>query len=309
MKNITRVLALASVLAAACSNAEVNMDDGDEMVGSTAQAVTVADYTVPMTVLNGTYTGCAKHTNGEAWSIAMVPGAPLPNPTLRVKKNDAACVLTVTSATDNSATPVTFQAGPAIPLATSFAALASSFTPTGDPSKRFYGNAKADTLTFSTNFNILFVYSDKANDVASTKASTQYVSGSATSALVPASDMSLNLDDITTDTDSAGVVTAAAGNAQLNLLPGTIMGDEYVIVDGPLPTTWKALDDAFMAGSNFNGYQPANSRVAVTNGGNIPALFLINIGDTLPKTRVMIVSHLGQAGIRSYQTFTITFQP
>jgi hypothetical protein len=222
-------------------------------------------------------------------------------------------VLTVTSATDNSTPQVTFDATPGITLATSYAATASSFTPSGDATKRFYGNVKADDLSYANNFNLLFVYSDKDTDVAVSKPSTQYVAGSATSAMVPASNMTLDLSEIQFDTDAAGIVTGnSAGNAHLNAAAAApIMGDHYVIVDGPLPTSWKAIDDAYIAGSNFNGYQPNGTHQTVVNGGNIPDLFFVKIGDALPRTRVLIVQHLDPngTGISSYQTFTISFVP
>lgn len=239
--------------------------------------------------LNGTYgAGCTDRTG--AWSIEIELGANLDNEELSVVLNDSDCVLTVTELRTDVGL---IAAVPPISLGTSYKAMPSEFE---DPVE-FYGNAKLNSLAYSSDFVLTFLYSDDpALATDDNTASFEVVESSVTGDSVAAPNFVIDPDDLMLLTDTNQIVQSATGG--ITFVSGTI-GQTYVVVDAVGLDTYAELDAAYLGGT------PA------AIGASAPAADFTLVGEDLdaaPVQRTLILANI-EDGVASYQSFEITFQP
>jgi hypothetical protein len=239
-------LVLLSVLAGALSTQSAcsNNDDADAVSGRvlvvdrTAQGLTLAE----LLSVNGTYTGCRGYTDASLWSIAIGAGAVLTNAALTVVVNDVDCELTLTELviTVDGALPAS------TPIALSAAyGTAASF---GVAPILFYANARITPDDFSVPFVLDILFSDTpVVDPRTVMAGLAVVSSTATAAAVPAPNTVLDLSGFTFLTDVDNIVTTFTGNAVLT--PGSVVGQNYTLVQGAVGTTYDDVATAFGAGT------------------------------------------------------------
>lgn len=269
----------------------------EEVLQATAIAfdrTTGALSALELTSVNGTYgTGCRNHAS-TSWSIEIAAGAILDNAPLSVVLNDDDCVLTLTSLhTDVAGPSGIITAAPAIVLATTYAAAASSFG-------EFYANAKLDSDLFATDFVLTVLFSDDpALATASSTASLVEVLATAvTSGEVVAPDYTLDVSGLAVLTDAGDVVQSVTGTADLTEV--LVTGQLYAVVEAAGLYTYAAIDAAFIAAT----------QTALTL--TIPAAdFTLVAADLTAGTtvRTLIVANTSTDGVASYQAFEITFHP
>lgn len=325
MKTAFTATVLIAALAA-CGSNSFN-DDDPEFVGATAQAVSIStDQGIVM--LNGQYTNCVSHTNGERWSapVGAYAGS-LPYPKLRVAKTDSACQLSLTDGRDTSASTAANAEGAGIFQASSMTTGPGSLTPTpialgtaygtakpfttslgrtGDNNTArysFFGTAKISATSFTSGFTITLLYSDNANEVAANIASkVSAVSGTATLERVPAPDYSIDVSTLNVYTALATPNVVESTEGDLVATVGVQAGEAYRIYNGSVGPTWGDVDWAYGQGTVPPGSTITGSPFSV------PSTSLLAAGATLPATRTVIVRHDDSAtGIPSYQFFTLTF--
>jgi hypothetical protein len=251
--------------------------------------------------INGDYgAGCTNRSG--SWSLEVASGATLDNAALSVVQGNTACTLTLTSIrTHVGMSSVLHEASAPFALGTSYQGSAVSFAPTmGVPA--FFANAKLSSTSFGGNFVLHVVYSDDVNNASeSNTADFAVAEGSATASSVPAPAYSVALDSIALQTDEDDVVTSATGNAALSLGAMAQAGQTYLVVSGS-PTSYDDIHTAYLAGT----------AVAMPDPSEIPmsAFDLSGADLTDDQVRTLIIANTDTAtGVRSYQTFTITFHP
>ncbi|MDB4946560.1 MAG: hypothetical protein JWP97_6094 [Labilithrix sp.] len=153
-----RLLSLASLLVLGAGCAVAGDDDVParlEVLGSSSSALGAA----AVTAIAGTYgPGCdGRSVDGtDPWTVT-VAGTPGPDE-LRVRRNDASCVLTLRALTADGAV---YGAAPALALDTTYARDGGSAAFAGDDgSVAFLGNAKISTRSFAGDFTISLLLSD-----------------------------------------------------------------------------------------------------------------------------------------------------
>ncbi len=274
----------------ACGNEE-------EAFGS---AVAIERMTQALNVLqlrsvNGTYgTGCRNHS-GDTWSVEIAVDAPLDYAPLTVALNDTDCVLTLTSLhTDVEGPTGIMPAVPAIVLATSYNAAASSFG-------EFYANAKLSSDLFADDFVLTVLFSDDpALAVADNTASlVEVVATAVTSGAIAAPDYAIDVQGLLVLTDANDVVQSVTGTADLT--EALVAGQQYVVVEGGGLTTYAAIDAAFLAGT------PAALTLTIPAAAFTLVGADLTAGTTL---RTLIIANTSvDDGVASYQAFEITFNP
>jgi hypothetical protein len=287
-KSLVSLGALAGlcIFQPACNGEDDVAEGSAEGINQTTQALTAGE----VESVNGTFgAGCTDRSG--AWSLEIAVGAVLDNPELSVVLNDVGCVLTMT---ELHTTAGIIAADPPIVLGNTYAVAASSF----ESPVEFYANARLSSVLFAEDFGLTVLYSDDpalAND--SNTAAFGVVESTATAESVPAPDYSLSLGGITLVTDAADLVTEANGDATLT--EGLIDGEGYVLVAGGDLDTYAELDAAYIGGSP--------EAVPATLSA---ALDFLLVGDDLstPQVQTLIIANLVD-GVRSYQAFTITFNP
>jgi Ice-binding-like len=138
---------------------------------SELESVTAASHTMSMTQaladgsiteIDGTYgSGCAERSG--SWSI-RVSGTGMTDPPLTVVRNNAACVLTLTSLVADQ----TYTTVSPIALTDTYAGAASAFEAGDAGGVRFYANAKLDPAGFAGDFVVTVVVSGDPNASMST---------------------------------------------------------------------------------------------------------------------------------------------
>lgn len=298
--NVTNVrhLGLVCALLATVLMQVSCVDEGQEDVQGSVVALDRTTYaltTLELESVNGTYgIGCRSHAGGS-WSIEIALGAPLDNAPLTVVLNDADCVLTLTSLHTDVAGPAGIMAAvPAIVLATSYNAAASSFG-------EFYANAKLSSDLFADDFVLTVLFSDDPAlaTAANTASLVSVLATAVTSGAVAAPDYTLDVDGIAVLTDANDIVQSVSGTATLTEV--LVIGQQYVVVEASGLYTYAAIDAAFMAGV----------KVAITSA--IPAADFTLVGadltaGTTVHTLIIANTNVGD-GVSSYQAFEITFYP
>jgi hypothetical protein len=293
-----RAISLCTV-AAALGFAALPMGCGGpgphDMVGGKGEVVDHSMYALTsgsLQWIDGTYATCFGHTDGDAWSLRIAGAVSMTNAALGVTKNDPTCHLTVTALMADTI----YESNPTITMSTSYQATASSLAsrvagvlqPVG-----FYANAKLSATDFASNFTVTILYSDDPrNATASTGATYQQFTGSASTTQVPAPDYTSGFGSLAVQADALDKVSTATGN--VSLVAGSQSGEEYVVVAGSVGATFGAVDAAYAAGT------------AVAIATSIPAASFLTAGDQLPSTRTVIISHT-VSGVVAYEAIQITF--
>lgn len=285
--NYVRALIMACLAPlASCVGAEE--DDAAyadvDLVDTRALALTGTD----VQSINGTYTTC-KNRSGS-WSLAVTGTPTLDHATLSVIQGDTACTLALTEII--TATDGKLAAGTAITLGTSYGT-AQAF---GSPVK-YYANAILSSLTFTGNFTLTLLFSDNPRvGNGSTTATYSVVNASAATLGVTAPNYTLDLSAVTITTDFLKVSQSVSGNVSLTV--GSTTGDLYVIVNGAVADTYAAINTAYLAGTT----------VAMSTSIAASSFIATGLDLTGGVVRSLIIAKV-QNGVRSYQKFSITFNP
>jgi len=263
------------------------------VVTKSGQALTVDGAVASFQAINGTYgAGCTTRSGEWSTAIGNFSGA-LAHPTLSVVKNDATCVLTLTSLMINDRT---YAPGETLALSSMFASSALSFATTGAP---FFANAKITPDDFSSDFTFdLFVSDDVSTVAGSATADFAAVGASTNVALNPAPDYAIDSSGVQMTSDANAVLQSLSGN--LVMSQGQVAGAAYVIYTGPLDTSNNAaVNAAYQAGTEI-AISEASFDVAAADMGLV-------VGTTvLPQTRYIIVRNTTNA-VTTYEAIPVTF--
>lgn len=243
--------------------------------------------------LDGTYGGGCVSRAGN-WSLRVSGNATMDYTALTVLQNNSACTLTITKVAAASA----YTASPSLSLATSYQGSASTF---GSPTA-FYGNAVISSTSFASNFTVTLAVSDNANlGTGSTTGTYASVNGtaSASAATSPNYTLDVNTGALTVNTDASYNVSSVTGYAVLTT--GTVAGTGYYVDQGTLPSSpnFAQLDSGY-AGATTTAISGANPQVAAAAFG------LAGLSLSSSIVRTIVIQRL-VSGVKSYQTFTITF--
>lgn len=259
------------------------------LIDRTTQGLTVA----ALKNLTGTYGSACQDSPGGAWTLSLgAGGAPT---TLSVLKGDTSCVLTVTGIESDR----TYPAGIPFDLTTSFPSAAAFGSP-----KAFYGTAKISSVAYDASFTIDVVFSDDVSHVNAPVGAfhSTVTSSTVTSAGVLAPDYVPSVDRVMVARNSANVVTAVAGGAEL--LEQTHAADAY------------AIDRATLSGSpsfaEVDAVYAAATKTTLSAGAITTVLTteLVSAGDDLTGGLVRtLVLHRSSTGVSSYQLITLTIAP
>ncbi len=310
-------LFLGAVAAAGCSSSS----GGQPSVTVTSQAVSV-DRTAqpPMSwidgtsltpyAIEGTYGDkCTIHA-GKQWSLVLnQPG----NHGLEVASGDtfASCPLTLTGIQTRLGTTriSEFTLDPAIVLGPAFSLNASSAKGPGGV-LGFYANARLSNLNrlaYTNDFSIVFVFSDQAAAAGATAPPAIYgqVGASANGAAAPSPDYTLGFDDLVIVVDPDNVVQGSS-SGHVTLTFGSQVGEEWKTFDQTLPccrfVTFGAIDALYTGTSAI-----AMGKLDGESNARIPVQNFDLTGHALPAWRTLVVKHLGDGAVTSYQLFTIQF--
>ena len=291
------------------------VEGGVVLVDRTHHALVVGQ----VRAVNGAYgVNCqGRNSNGsDRWSVAVAPTATLAHPALTVTHgDDCAITLTevVTSSAQLNAGDVIYAADPPIPLGATYKPLASAFRPSGAAGSMpvpFYANAKlsdAFTGTFSSDFTIQLALSEDPNFAITvdTTAVDQQVAGIDAAGVAAPNYTVTNTLALRTRLGRVVNVTGAA-----NLTPGTVIGEGYALIDGPVDPTIGALDAAFSAHA-ARGQDDALQPV-LTSVPSSSILGLIGDDDlgVSPSVVSLIIANIDPAShVPAYQLVTLTFRP
>ena len=294
------VVAVATVVPA-CEGELESVSPNVVVVGTATSALSGGD----ITSINGTYTTCTNRIG--TWSLRVSGVAPLDHTALSVVKDDASCILTVT---DINAGGVNYTGTPAIALGTSYAGAASSFAPFLG-AVGFTGNAKIDSTSFASNFQITFLYSEDLRNGGSTDVTPSAyttVEASVVTQGVPAPDYTMSLSTGTPFTfqmNALKVVTSASGNA--TLIDDTVAGTNYVVDNGTLPAspTYANVQTTYALAATLG-----QEKTLSGSNPTIPAANFNLVGQTLLLSNVVrnvIVSRTVN-GVKAYEIFKVTFK-
>lgn len=261
--------------------------------------------------VNGTYTGCIHHTDGDPWSAPIGGFSSLDNPALSVVEGDSACLLTVTSVLidDDTYVPVTpielgdsyLQAGVAFKLYNPMTMMPASQI-------AFFGNLKVSSASYAYGFSMSLVYSDDPRLTSGGSSNSIYrtTSASATEGQASPPDYTADSSTLQVQTNSAKTITAVSGS--VDLTRHSVQGQNYVIDSSNLGASpsFDTLNTQFAAGTP----------VAITNNTNpsIAASDLGLVNDTGLATgnvkRNIIIQNLdATTGVKAYQAITVTIIP
>jgi hypothetical protein len=259
---------------------------------------------VQIVELNGVYQGCVQMSG--AWSVAVNgnDGIVLDNPPLEVVQADFNCQLLVTSVRADqiytASSPI--QTGEFGPQQTSSFTVASEDG--GAPQVAFYANAWNMDPGYFGDFTLFFFYSPGPNQTSAGTTAT-YTTNAARDAQtdeLPAPDYSVDLSQMTIQTDANGWVTSATGPA--NFTFNSVQANGYVIDDGTLPAnpTFGELDALYTSQS------PTQLTCCGNWSFSIDASALSIQWTQLPAVRNVVIGG-GWGGLSTYQNVAITFSP
>lgn len=242
--------------------------------------------------INGSYgVGCLLRNAGD-WSLGVAASPSLTNPLLTVVKNNAACVLKLTSVKLSDGN--TYTASSPITLGASFASPVSF----GSSPIQFWGNAKLSVADFSSNVTLTLLYSDDPRLTTDSHQATFSESSAQDSAQsVPAPNYTLSTAGLSIETDFNDVVQSVTGNLALTI-NGSDDATNYVITSATVGATYEDIRAAYEAGT------PVTFSTSIAGSG----LSLVGTDLTSSATRTLILAKVSN-GVRSYQKFTITFNP
>jgi hypothetical protein len=186
---------------------------------------------------------------------------------------------------------------------------ASAFTAAsedgGTPEVAFYANAWNMEPGYFDDFTIALFYSPGPNQT-SAGASATYTTdaaGPAWADQVPVPDYSVDLSQVTIQTDANGWVTSASG--PVNFTFNSVQGSGYLVDDGTLPAnpTFGELD------ALYTSQTPTPLTCCGHWSFSIDASTLSLQWTQLPAVRNVVIGNEWMAGVSAYQNITITFAP
>ncbi len=252
---------------------------------------------VQIVELNGVYQGCVEMSG--AWSVAVNGNdVALDNPPLTVVQADFNCQLLVTSVRADqiytAASPIPTQMGPE---------QSSSFSAVGTSEVAFYASAWNMDPGYFGDFTLFLFYSPGPNQTP-TGVNATYTTNPASPAQaeqVPAPDYTVDLSQMTIQTDANNWVTSASGPATFNF--GSNPGSGYVIDDGTLSAnpTFGELDALYKS--------QTPTPITWYQGFSIDASALSIQWNMLPLVRSVVIGNDWMNGVSGYQNVTITFEP
>ena len=295
-------LALCAALAStAGAGATACSDSSPSRVSATSNMVgeSSALGAATVTMLNGTYTGCAQRSG--TWSLRVSGSAALTNSALSVVTNDTACVLSLAEIVADQ----TYVPASPIALTAAYKGAALAFAPSGGGGTAFVANTKLDAVTFASDFVVSVAYSADVTTVDGGDALAAYatVTPSSVVTLVPAPSYTLSLTSgtaLTIQIDASKIVTSASGVATLT--DGAQLGETYVVDQGTLGATptFAAVATAYIAGTERT-ISGANPTVTASDFGLSGQSLATGV------VRTVIVAHTSVA-VKGYQLFRITFK-
>lgn len=286
------LLALAGCAAGSAASEDAPAEATEEVVtGSVANPL--ATGTVQW--INGTYTTCLNRSG--SWSARVSGTATMDNAALTVVKNDTACKLTITGVVADQA----YAAAPTIALGASFLGVPALF---GVGAAQFPGNARLETTSYASDFQITFVYSGSDPVPVDSTVSGGYatVQSSVATTVVPASTYTMDVSNLRFQADVLQLVVGLTGQAVL--VDGVIAGASYVIDAGTLaaaPTYAQvatAYTNAVLTQKTITGANPT------IQAAEFSVLTLSLLGST--QVRNVIVKRT-VAGVSAYQILRVTF--
>jgi len=261
--------------------------------------------------INGTYTSCIHHTDGDAWSAPIGGFSSLDNPALSVVEGDSSCVLTVTSIlidADSYVPAASFDLSDAYLGAGVAFKLYNPMTMMTASEIAFYANLKLSSASYAYGFSMSLVYSDDPRLTSGGSASSMYRTTSATASEGQASppDYTADSSSLQVQTNAAKTITAVSGS--VDLTHHSVQGQYYVIDS----TNLGASPSFDTLNTRFN----AGSAVAISNNSDpsIAAADLGLVNDTGLATgsvkRNIIIRNLdATSGVKAYQAITVTIIP
>lgn len=261
--------------------------------------------------INGTYTDCIHHTNGDAWSAPIGGFSSLDNPALSVVEGDPTCVLTVTSILIDDDT---YMPAAGFDLSDSYLGAGVAFklynpmTMMTASEVAFYANLKLSSASYAYGFSMSLVYSDDPRLTSGGSASSEYRTTSATASEGQASppDYTADSSSLQVQTNAEKTITAVSGS--VDLTHHSVQGQHYVIDS----TNLGASPSFDTLNTRFN----AGTAVAISNNSDpsIAAADLGLVNDTGLATgnvkRNIIIRNLdATSGVKAYQAITVTIIP
>lgn len=217
--------------------------------------------------------------------------------------NDSGCKLDLASVVvqDSLGASQTALAASSFQLSASYGApVLFSYTDSGTSKvMQFYGNAKLTPADFSSNFVLLFVYSDTLDGASMISLTGQYATVSTSAAQdsqVAAPNDVLSLAAVTYTKDAQNIVQSIAGSLSFTL--GGVPGDKYVIVDGACPATLAAADTAYQGGTQVS----VNTAPSIADFG-----LSVSVDLTTPLEKCMIVGKCDTSSVCSFQMSDVIF--
>jgi hypothetical protein len=252
---------------------------------------------VQIVELNGAYQGCVEMSG--AWSVAVNgSNVDLDNPPLTVVEADGNCQLVITSVRANqlyvASSPL--LAGGEPQQSSSFTAASEDG---GTPQVAFYANAVNTDPGYFGDFTLILFYSPEPNQT-STGTTATYTTNSASPAEIdqlPTPNYSVDLSQMTIQTDANNVVTSASGQASFAF--NSISGSGYVVDDGTLhdDPTFGQLDALYTS--------QTPTPIPWDGSFAIDASALSIQGTQLPAVRSVVIGSDSMNGVSAYQNVTI----
>jgi hypothetical protein len=307
------VAAVAPALVLGCGSSSGESPAGTGTVGATATAYNRSTHALSaaagLNFINGTYNGCAGHSNTDLWNVPFpeAMGSPTNPVALSVALNDIHCSLAITSldADQNyttSALALTGNFTTPSPFVFTSAANGSSVG-----NLAFYGNTDMSPGNFSAGFAISFVYSD--DPMATTggrQAIFAQVTSTAGSTQVVAPDYTADLTGVTISTDANNIVQGEVGNVTFPNGTNNRLGETYVIHQGALADgTFATADTAFAADAATMG-----GAGTVGTPTTLGAATFVQDGNDLTNNKIVTVIFRNIANrVSAYEAIAITFTP
>lgn len=261
--------------------------------------------------VNGTYTGCIHHTDGDPWSAPIGGFSSLENPALSVVEGDSNCLLTVTSVLIDADTyvPVTpieladsyLQAGVAFKLYDPMTMMPASQI-------AFFGNLKVSSASYAYGFSMSLVYSDDPRLTSGGSSNSNYrtTSASATDGQASPPDYTADSSGLQVQTNAAKTITAVSGS--VDLTRHSVQGQKYVIDSSNLGASpsFDTLNTQFVAGTPVTIANNTNPSIAASDLGlvNDTGLATGNV-----KRNIIIQNLDATTGVKAYQAITVTIIP
>lgn len=291
-KEQVRAAAMASLLLLGGCAATVDepTSEGDVVVGTATDPLTVG----AVKWLNGTYAGCIDRTG--AWSARVSGSATMDNPALSVTRNDTACKLSLTGLVADQA----YTAVAPMLLGAAYPGAPTTFVSAGGT---MLGNARLESVTFASDFQLTFVHAGDDPPVTPLTVSGGYAtvsSSSATTGVLPPT-YTLDVNGLRFTADPVQLVVGITGYAILN--DGLLTGSTYVIdtMLGATPTYGQTAAAFAAAAPTQKSISSVNQQIPASEFGIVTLSLL---GSTQVRNVIVRRTVLGS---HAYQILRVTF--